>query len=437
MNPPLPDTLDNLEQIVQADLRARWERLRLHPTQTYTLERCKILIAENQKETFQKERANWIKAISLHTSQTAVEIATLLFEWYFANQETERADVLRIWKKLLERSGESQGMPRETAILLRQIGILQVSRGYLNDAEKYLRQSTQISEQVQDQILVGNNYYELGLIYRNAGKYKPAWDAFITAVESSKKTGNLKAQIYAQGQLANILAVQGDFDKAINILKETLNLWKKFPESGDRDMSHTTLHTLGSIYIQNGQPLDAIEVLKQSLYLKQKLKERFDLLVRTDTMLAEAFISLGQFDQAQNCLAEADVESCAKMGSYLYAATSFKTLSQLHFAQNNFHQAQRFANRALDVARQSNNPLVEFDVLLWIFSADWQRRRLLNILPRVFVLITVLFRMRLSPRQFFQLSFKRLKRFFDIMRLKQDHSAGSHPQRHLGNLRPH
>ena len=412
-----PAILENAQRVVQEDFRSRWERLYRHPTQTYTLERCKKMIADNQKEIFSEERINWIKAIGLHSSQTAVEIATLLFEWYFANQETERADVLRIWQKLLEQDEESSRMTRETAILLRQIGILQVSRGYFDEAEEYLLRSTEISERIQDRILVGNNHYELGLIYRNAGNYKRAWDSFVTAAEISKETGNLKALIYSQGQLANVLAVQGNFTEAIHILNKSMMVWNQFSDVSDRNMSHTTLHTLGSVYIQNGQPLKAIDVLEKSLFLKRSTNERFDLIVRTSTMLAEAFISLGQFDQAKSYLKESDVDSCAKMGSYLYAAAAFKTLSHLHFTQHDFYQAQRLANRALDSAKQSNNPLVKFEVLLWISSASFRHMRLLDLLAQVPLLLNTLFKMRLSPEQFIKLAIKRLIHPFYILHL--------------------
>ncbi len=393
---------------VQSDVRKRWEKLRLHPTQTYTLERCKQLIADDEKEIFKEERINWIKAIGLHSSQAAIEIATLLFEWYFANEETERIDVLRIWQQLLKQAGDSLGATREAAIILRQISIIQVSRGNFDDAREYLLRSTAIGEKIQDQILIGNNYYELGLIYRNAGRYKQALDSFINATKLSKETGNTKALLYSEGQRANLLAVQGNFTEAIHILKESIEAWQQFSDINDRNMAHTTLHTLGNIYLQNGEPAKAVAVLQESLFLKERGKERFDLIVRTRTILAEAYLRQGQFEMAKHYLIEADVESCAKMGSYLYAATAFKTLSQIYFLQQNFPQSQRLANRALDVAKQSNNPLITFDVLLWIFSAKWRQKHLLQMVALIPILLKTLLKIRVSPHQFLKLALRRL-----------------------------
>jgi tetratricopeptide (TPR) repeat protein len=398
----------NSSRIVQVDIQSRWKKLRLLPTKTHTLERCRTLVKNKEYETFREERINWMRAIHLHSPQTAIEIAELLFEWYFADPDIERAEVLTVWQKLLQSVDGSYALTKSSASLWRQMGILQGSRGYLEEAELHLRKALELSVQLQNLLMIGNSYYELGLIYRNTGDYQRAREAFNNSMANSAEAGNLKALIYAKGQLANVLAVEGDLNSAINLLEECLETWEQFLDPAERNMAHTTLHTLGRTYVENGQYVEAVDALKKSLALKAVVTERFDTVLRTRALLAEAFCNLGQPAQARNYLGEADIERCVKMGSYLYAASAFKTLSQIFFLEKNFLQAERMANRALDSANQSNNPHTQFDILLWIFSSNFRRMRLLAIVRHIHVFLNALFNMHLSPWQFARLVFRRL-----------------------------
>jgi tetratricopeptide (TPR) repeat protein len=414
---------DVLFKPVRDDIRSRLEKFRLHPTKIYTLQRCKNLLKYNEQEVFREEHINWIKAIDLHPASISIEIAILLFEWYFASRETTRAGLVPIWQKLLRRATASLTTPKEVASLWRQAGILEVSKGNFEEAKRYFRNSSDFSAQIDDKATKASNDFELGVIYRNQGDYESAWASFTTATQLSKQSGSLKTLIYSQGQLANILAVQGNFTDALNILKESMEIWEQLSDPIERNMRHTTLHTLGQTYIRNGQFVEAIDVLTESLRLKSLVKERFDSTLRTQTLLAEAFMNVGKFEQAQESITESDIESCVTMGSSLYAASAFKVLSQMHFLQRNFLQSERFANRALEVANQSKNHLTQFEVLLWILLKDLRLLRLHKVIYQIHQFLSTLLKMRLTLRQFFKLTLTRLSLSFLLLRFVADKSA--------------
>ena len=394
-----------LSETERSDIDRRLEKFRLIRAQLLSLEECLTWVQEKDRAGFQEDRSNWLAAIKQHDISTSIEIAIQLFEFYLADDEIERTRLMEIWQKLAERANAKS---RSLAILLHQLGILETSQGNLPGGQEYLLKSIRLQEQLGDVLMLGNDYYELGLVYRNRGNYQDAWDAFNKSIRYARETENLKTVIYSQGQLANILALQSHFVEALEILRQSMEIWNQFPTEADRDLRHTTLHTLGRIYIQNGQFRDAKEVLLESLDLKEKVQERFDATLRTRAMLAEACLNLGEFEDAECCLTEEMTDRAEKIGSYLYAASAFKVLSQLKFVRRDFVEAKRLANRAMTSAQSSNTPLTKFEVALWLLALYAQRFDVPG-LARVFPYFFQAFLgLRLSPLEILKLAFKRL-----------------------------
>lgn len=397
-----------LNAIEKGELTVFYEELKYIKIQAFNLEECRQLIASNDKASFQEDRVNWLKAIRQHPVEDGAEIATLLFEFYFADEDTERSVLLKVWEQMANKSTAKFIDLRATALLWRQMGILETSQGQFKKAQAYFQKAIHYFLEINDKTMLGNDHFELGLVFRNLGDYYNAWQTFEKSIEYAQQAGNYKTVIYSQGQLANLLAIQSRFNEAINMLKVSLGEWAKFPLESDRLMRHTTLHTLGRTYLQNGQFYEAANSLRASLELKQVVSERFDALMRTRTTLAEACIKLGEFDEAERCLQEMDVNKLAHIGSYLYAATAFKTLSLLNYEKKNFLEFERYANCAVDVAEQSGNSLTQFEVFLWILPAYLRRGKIIKFITLISPFLKAFARLRLSSVEIIKLIIKRL-----------------------------
>lgn len=392
----------------KSELLAFYMELKLVKTHAFTIEECQYLVANNDKATFREDRANWLKSIQQHKSNDGAKIAAQLFEFYFADEDTERSFLLTVWDKLASKSIVANVDLSIVAMLWRQMGILETSQGHFDKAQVSFQKAINHFLEVNDQTMLGNDHFELGLVFRNLGDYHNARQTFEKSIEYARRAGNHKTVIYSQGQIANLLAVQSRFDEAIDILKTSLDEWEKFSLETDRLMRHTTLHTLGRTYLQNGQFQEAKGCLLESLRLKKIINERFDAIMRTRATLAEACLNLGEFDEAEKYLQEENVEKLVYMGSYLYAAAAFKTLSQLSYAKKDSTKFERFANRAIDVAEQSGNPLTRFEVLLWIFPAYLRKGKLIRFIVLVPSFIKSFLQLRLSPLEIIKLAIKRI-----------------------------
>lgn len=400
--------LMGLKTAERAELIAFYKEYKDVKTQAFDLAECRELVAQNDRPTFREDRVNWLLAIQQHAPGEGAEIATQLFEYYLADEDTERASLLRVWENLAGKIQKQGTDFRNLALLWQQMGILATSQGRLDNALNYFQNAAQDIQQTDDNILLGNIYYEIGIVYRNIGDYSNAWQTFEKSTEYARAAGNIKTVIYAQGQLANLLAVQSRFPEAIEILKNSLPDWESLPSESDRNMKHTTIHTLGRTYLQNGQYREAKETLQESLRIKEMVNERFDITLRTRATLAEVCINLGEFQEADQYLREEDIDKLERSGSYLYSASAYKTLSQLRYAQGNHSESRRLADRALDIADQSNNPLTQFEVLLWALPSRLRRLDIVGFMLLFPRFLRVFFRLRLSPLEIIKLVIKRL-----------------------------
>lgn len=380
----------------------------------YTIDVCKrmlrkVLTVDLVKDisSFRRDRYNWLRAIQVHPVAVGSEIALLLFDSYFGDNDIERNQMAGIWKKLLNKMQAHETDQRNFALLWRQLGILEASTGDFKSAIEHFQNSSKIAEKLGDNIIIGDNYFELGLIFRNQGEYVQAWASFVNAEKSVQALNHYKTIVYSQGQRANLLAIWGRFDDAIDLLKQSLSLWEKFDTIEDQNMRHTTLHTLGRIYLQAGRVKDAKEAALESLKLKEASGERYDSTMRTRSLLADACMAMGNYAEAKEYISEESIETSIRIGSYLYAAESLRTLSRVYYYENNYAQSERLAKRSLEIAQTANNPLTQIDTVIWIIQLSFLQKKFLVLFSALAPLIKAITHLRLTPVQAYNLFIQR------------------------------
>jgi len=380
----------------------------------YTVNECKkilkqVLTVNLVKDvfSFRKDRYNWLRAVQTHPVATGSEIALLLFDSYFGDDDIERNQMAGIWKKLLNKMQAYEIDQKNFALLWRQLGILEASTGEFKFAVEHFQNSTKIAEKLGDNIIIGDNYFEVGLILRNQGEYTQAWESFINAEKSVQGMNHYKTIVYSQGQRANLLAIGGRFDDAIDLLKQSLSLWEKFDAIEDKNMRHTTLHTLGRIYLQIGRVKDAKEAVLESLKLKDASGERYDSTMRTRSLLADVCIAMGNYSEAKEYISEESIETSIRIGSYLYAAESLRTLSRVHYFENNYIQSERLAKRSLEISQIANNPLTQIDTIIWVMQLSFLQKKFFVLLSILVPLIKAINSLKLTPVQFYNLFIQR------------------------------
>ena len=383
-------------------------------TSVFTVDRCKKMLIKvltvdmvQDLESFHKDRGDWLKAIRLHHIFDGIKIATLLFDTYMGEIGIQRIKLIKIWEQLIAKAQSENIQDRNVSLLWRQLGILNSKVGKFGEATKCLRKSSQIAENFSERIILGDNYYEMGVILRNQGKYDQAWESFINAEKYTEMLHHYKTIIYSQGQRANILAIKGRFSEAIELLQKSLDLWNKFQDSKDNQMRHTTLHTLGRLYYQSGMLEEAKDTLKQSLNIKEQMGEGYDAILGTRALLAEVLIDLGNYKDATKYLSEDIIEISITNGGYLYAANALRILSKIKFIENDLLEAERLAKRSISNAKLINNPITKIDSLFWIWKVSFYNKRYKEIFATLNIFLQAFMQLKLSPKRCIELFFER------------------------------
>ncbi len=343
----------------------------------FTPAESQLLRDANNLSDFKEEFNNWKISILENDCESGSEIAITLFEWFQAEEVSEWDEIVAILKRIVHELEMNNVLPQNQMLHWHQIGILLNRLGQQKDALDAINRSLTLSNQINIDFSAPN-YYEAGIIYRDSGKYSLALEMFEKAETTAQKNEDLKTTIYAKGQGANIWAIRGDFQKTIDILNGTLELWNQFPDEEDRNYRHTTLHTLGRTLVQMHHYQEALAPLKESLNIKLRIPERFDSIMRTRSYYAEALAKSGKIDEALAILLPEDIDKSSEMGNYMYSATAYRVLSQIFFSKDDIFHAQQYGNRAVELSNLSRNPIIEIETLIWIIILNFKNKNLFH-----------------------------------------------------------
>jgi len=308
------------------------------------------------------DKSNWIKVLRESPWEDAAHIATLLFEYFQARGDWE---IIRaMWNRLAEARVIGEPEAKLKVVLLHQLGILLTDLAESDEARHRLDEALALAQTMRLRERESSILYELGVYYRNQGQYKKAENLLERALQLANETGDIMKAQFIIGQLANLQAVRGNLDQAVKTLEASLQEWQRLENEADRMMSHTTLHALGRILIQQHRYEEAEGVLTKSLAYKQRVEARADSIARTQSLLAEVYVGSGRYQVAEEMLVEC-IQTSKEIGDYLYLAVSQKTLAFLRFKQRRYREAEVLLTQASGIALRSENPPIRIEVAVW------------------------------------------------------------------------
>lgn len=347
----------------------------------FSPERC-----DARREDFEfldRERANWLRAIRLSEWENASRLAMGLFEYLQARglwQEIEE-----IWIDLIHNSPNDKTYERHKTGLLHQLGIIFINQGRLDEAQRVLDQCLELAISAGWTQIEANTLYQLAVSYRHLGEYQRSRRLLLQASEVAQRTADhRRLDQYIQGQLTYVLVAEGKLDEAAAILEKSVVQWQSFEDVSDRMTVHTTLHTLGIIRLQQGRYSDAKNSLEESLNLKIRLDSGAHLISHTKCLLAEAYIALGKYPEAESHLIES-IRTCSSIGDGEYSAIARKTLGILRYKQHQYKEAEAIFALAIVEAKWLGDPKIRFETAIWHMRASIRSGRLRGIFNDILI----------------------------------------------------
>lgn len=158
---------------------------------------------------------------------------------------------------------------------------------YLNEKDKavyYAKKAVAAYEQTQDGLFTAKAYWSLGNILLEIEKPKDALIYLDKALLYFKKANMQKGLTFAQYSIASIEYLQANYDKALTLTKENIELARS---AGVHDMQLASLILLAEIYIKlnlldqaneaNDEVFLKLDKFSRSIYKAEFLSKRYEL----------------------------------------------------------------------------------------------------------------------------------------------------------------
>ena len=263
------------------------------------------------------------------------------------------------------------------------------NKGEADKALNFAQKSLNISCTLQDNNLMANSLYEMGLANHLLGKYDDAVTSFSKSIELAGKAQDDYALIKAENSAGVSLYFKGEFKKSMEHYKRALSIAQKNYDKnhvgivkknigtiyhGKREIAEALnyyqgalacfklvpnkfeeilcLVNVGIIYFNIGRLNDSYLYVKQAQDLS--LKNRFtDIIPLASHLLGIIKRLLGEYFEAHHLLSAA-VEGYQEKGKIKDTALALFSLAENFIGLNNFREAKEKLEEGLEIANKHN-----------------------------------------------------------------------------------
>jgi tetratricopeptide (TPR) repeat protein/energy-coupling factor transporter ATP-binding protein EcfA2 len=188
-----------------------------------------------------------------------------------ANSRGKLDSAEEYYKESLDISRKIEDHHGQASSLLK-LGTVLSRRNKLETAEKHFEESLEIFHEFDDRNGQASSYNNLGLIAQNRGELEAAEEYFEKSFDLHNKIGDRRGQARNLTNLANIAQNRGDLDTAENYNKRSLGI---FREVGNLSGEGASLGSLGDIAQERGDLDDTEEYYEESLHIFREIGDRY------------------------------------------------------------------------------------------------------------------------------------------------------------------
>lgn len=238
------------------------------------------------------------------------------------------------------------------------IGIWHFRKGAYENAKKYLRQSIQLSRELEI-IIDPQIVSSLGLAHMNQGN-------FAEGIHEIKEELNVAVARNDKRSMSNLLTFMGilqmekeDHEDALESLEQAFELSESL---GNKLLISITTGCIGSIYQEKGDFKTAMTNFDKDLKICLELGDKQGIAI-AHGLVGELQAIIGEFDKARRHLKKSSKVS-KKIGYQKGFAKAENNMGDIYYAQKRFDKAEKKYKKAVAVSRAMNNKLVLGESLL-------------------------------------------------------------------------
>ena len=279
-------------------------------------------------------------------------------------------EALPLWRSVSDLAGEANSLNSLGLLHLWYLGETSLAMEYLHRAQGLSKASGSLST---DTYVTSN----LALAHRLRGELQQALQLYGRAVELGKQLGDPTSLGNIREAMAGLHAELGDFERAAEEYRAVLELYRK---AENRDLEARVLTSLGGIKSLLGQPAAALDEYRQALSISRATGNR-----RIEAIaLHRSGIAHLALDDLRD--ASADLQRCLALSHETgNRADEASALLHLGLVQHRLGVEGSLQNfeRALELARRSENAALQASILLRWAGVDRDADRLDSALARV------------------------------------------------------
>ncbi len=235
-----------------------------------------------------------------------------------------------------------------------------------------------------------------GRSYRNITEYDKAIERYTEALELSRNTKSIEAEIVTLNQMGVVYRRQGKIRSALNYHQGALEIISKVsnPNNDLKISNSITINSIGNIYLTLKQYERALDRFNESIVIQKTLDDKRGLAINHQNIgyahknigdlalalknyqksleyntlnkdrlgkiichnsIADILIKQARYDEAYKYIFEV-VESAEKIGNRYYLSEVYNTLGWVLVKLNKFKDAEDYLNKSLKIARDNNIP---------------------------------------------------------------------------------
>ena len=250
-------------------------------------------------------------------------------------------------KSVLKRAieiAEGGGREEAAAIILGNLGIIEIAQGNLDEAEQMLKRSLEVSEKLRRLDGMANAYGNLGIIYSERGDLDKSEEMLTNSLEIEEKLGRLESIANAYGNLGVIYLKRGDLDKAEQMHTKALKIDE---ELGRLEGVATDYGNLGLIYGNRGDLAKAEQMHTKALKINEKLG-RLDGVASGCGNLGVIYDIRGDLVKAEQMFTKS-LEINEKLGRLEGMASQYGNLGITYLKRSDLDKAEQMLKKSHEI----------------------------------------------------------------------------------------
>ncbi|MFA6924247.1 MAG: tetratricopeptide repeat-containing sensor histidine kinase [Bacteroidales bacterium] len=239
-------------------------------------------------------------------------------------------------KEALILSSKSKYMLGE-AIAMQNLGLSNFYGGNYNKALKYIFNSIQKLQYINNTENTAFSYYLLGLINDNLKNYTKSIDFYNKALKIYEEIKDTLGQAKTFNNIGSVYKDIGEYDDALKYLSKALKI---FELKNDIKNISVIYSSIGNVYfLQNNYP-NALKSFKNSLTINEQLNDIGGEVINLNN-IGEVFKSTGNYDKAMEYFMQS-LKYSKQINNISQKLISYNNIAGVYFAINDFKNAYQY-----------------------------------------------------------------------------------------------